>query len=204
MSKAWCLDEGRKVVEAEMYLGQDQFDAYFKGGVVEWYDPDDVKKFRCEGIDPTTFPKTKFRFEGYVPFKFKSENSAAALEGYVRAYRTQKVKGLPKYLIRVSMPSEDALRHFANGDISVYKNMKTLAFHKCVNTENYPAIDIKGALLPSDVITHAFNEMYSSLERSSCKRPREGDESESGGGSSGRQKTEECSQKTEEHAMADA
>ena len=193
MSKAWCLDEERKVLEAEMYLGKEQFDAYFRGGVVTWYDPEDTKKFRFEGIEPTTFPRRNRATKGYVPFKFRSENSAVALEGYARAYRNGKSDGVPAYLIRVQMPSTDALRHFADGDISVYTDMKTLAFHKVVNNANYPTTVIEGAPLPSDVIKDAFNEMYNSLFPDSCKRAREVDEPVSGGGSSGCQKTEDGS-----------
>ena len=134
---AWCWDKTRGVLEAQVYLCESQFEAYFKEGVATWYDPDDdVKKFRCSGMEPTTFSKRNSSTHGEVPFKFMSRNSLVALEGYTRAFRAGKVDEPPAYLINVRLNGKDALSHFMTEDIRVYTGVKALAFTKTVNGAN--------------------------------------------------------------------
>ena len=102
-----------------MHLGESQCEAYFKEGVVTWYDPDDVKKFRCSGMGPTTFSQRNSSTHGEVPFNFMSRNGLVALEGYTRAFRAGKVDEPPAYLIQVRSNEEDALNHFMNEDLRV-------------------------------------------------------------------------------------
>ena len=101
---AWCWDKTRGVLEAQVYLCESQFEAYSKEGVVTWYDPDDVKKFRCSGMKPTTF--------SFVPFKFMSRNSFVALEGYTRAFRAGKVDEPPSYLFNVRLNEKGCVESF--------------------------------------------------------------------------------------------
>ena len=141
---AWCWDKTRGVLEAQVYLCESQFEAYFKDGVVTWYDPDDVEKFRCSGMEPTTFSQRNSSTHGEVPFKFISRNSLVALKGYTLAFRAGKVDEPPAYLINVLLNEEDALNHFMNEDLRVYNGSKTLAFTKSVNGANYPTLQLDG------------------------------------------------------------
>ena len=77
---AWCWDKTRGVLEAQVYLYESQFEEYFKDGVATWYDPADVKKRRCSGMEPTTFSQRNSSTHGEVPFKLMSLNSLVALE----------------------------------------------------------------------------------------------------------------------------
>ena len=74
------LDKTRRVSEAQVYLCESQLETYFMDGVAAWYDPDDVKKFRCSGMEPTTLSQRNNSTHGEIPVKFISPNSLVALE----------------------------------------------------------------------------------------------------------------------------
>ena len=138
MDQPWCWNKKSGFLEAEIYLDKKQFGAYFKGGVVEWYDPEDIKNFRCAGMDPSTFPQRNPFVKGEIPFKFKSPATFAAMEGFARAFRAGRVDGLPELLIQVRLNESDALDHFMEEELHLYKDANTLAFTKTVNGTSYP------------------------------------------------------------------
>ena len=136
--------------------------------------PDDVKKFRCSGLEPTTFSQRNSSTHGEVPFKFMNRNSLVALEGYTRAFHAGKVDEPPAYLIKVRLNEDDASNHFMNEeDLRVYNGTKTLAFTKTVTGANYPTLQLDGVRVPIDVVEEAFNEMFARLFPGLEKRKRE-------------------------------
>ena len=122
------------VVWIEMLLDKDTVEA-METGKVNWYQGRDREDYRCEGLDPKTFPKKE------VPMKYWSSDHRIAWEWYFRAGRTGNTEGLPTKLVVAKMPAVRFLAHCLEGDIVIYSDRKTCALKKAVNAENYPDLE---------------------------------------------------------------
>ena len=111
-------------------------------GKVSWYDPKDVTGYRCDGLDPKTFPN-RGGAKAEVPFKYWSENHHVALEWFARAARAGRTAGLPSSLLTASLSIHAFLEHILRGDIVIHSETKTCGFTKPFNQNNYPGLDVE-------------------------------------------------------------
>ena len=162
MSLPAYRNQAKGKAEVEMFLGEKQMRVYFGDAPVTWYTSQNTAGYRCQALDPTTFPKA-FGKPGGVPFKYKHENHEPALEGYVRAYLTNRVDEAPKFLTCVSLDLQIFDECIQAGTIVIHAHMKTAMFMRDVTPENYPSSEMcfKG----NDVaIESAFNDMLAHFQ----------------------------------------
>ena len=141
---------------------------YFGDAPVTWYTSQNTAGYRCQALDPTTFPKA-FGQSGGVPFKYKDEHHQPAMEGFVRAYLTNSVDEAPKYFICASMDLKIFDDCIQAGTIDIHAHMKTAMFMRDVNPENYPTLEmqVKG----NDVaVESAFNDTLAHFQEQRRQR----------------------------------
>ena len=131
------------VVHFEMFLEQETIEAIQSGKVI-WWDPNDQSDYRCEGLDPETFPG------GEVPLKAWSGDKRIALHGFALAHRAGRVSLPPAYLFMASMPALSFLGHILRGDIVIHSKMNTYGFRKPLNKRHYPDLEGKLMKLPDE------------------------------------------------------
>ena len=154
------VDLGRassdNVVRFEMFLEQQTFEAMQSGKVI-WWDPNDQSDYRCEGLDPETFPG------GEVPLKACSGDHRIALHGFALAHRAGRVSLPPAYLFMASMPALSFLGHILRGDIVIHYKMNTYGFRKPLNKRHYPDLEGKLIKLPDEDAEQALIHAKSHL-----------------------------------------
>ena len=106
----------------------------FRTGYVSWYDPDDVERYRCDGLDPGIFPN------GEVPMKFWSPDHTVALQWFARAIKAGTISRPPTSLLMAKMPALGFLEHCLRGEIVIHSQMRTCGLKKPVNENNYPGL----------------------------------------------------------------
>ena len=153
-------DEG--LAKFEMCLGESQIKAYYQHGVVQWYDPEDIQRYRCNGLVPSTFPRAHGK-DGGVPFKYSEENHLCALEGYCRAGLKGAVTEPPKCLLIAQMDLDTFDECIEKGSIVVHAGMKTISFMLEVNEGNYPTFE--STLMGSELMVPAFQDMTAQLRQ---------------------------------------
>ena len=150
------------VVRFEMFLEQQTYEAMQSGKVI-WWDPNDQSNYRCEGLDPQTFPG------GEVPLKAWSGDKRIALLGFALAHRRGLVNLPPAYLLVACMPALSFLWHILRGDIVIHYEMNTYGFRKPLNKRHYP--DLEGELikLPDEDAQQALIQAKTYLIRSNTR-----------------------------------
>ena len=132
------------------------------GGKVEWYDPADLEKYRCDGMDSSIFPG-RGRNKSEVPMKQWSEHGNIALKYYAMAHRRGSVVGPPYVLIGGRLPGPECLRHMLKEEICVHADQCTIGFRKPMNTTNYPALTMDPRVYVSGYEAQNLLEMGYSL-----------------------------------------
>ena len=160
------VDLGRassdNVVRFEMFLEQQTFEAMQSGKVI-WWDPNDESDYRCEGLDPETFPG------GEVPMKAWSGDKRIALLGFALAHRRGRVTLPPAYLLMACMPALSFLWHIIRGDIVIHSEMNTYGFRKPLNNRHYPDLECELIKLPDDDAQQALIQAKTYLIRSNTR-----------------------------------
>ena len=124
-------------VRGEIFLDKDTVEA-IRSGRVSWYDPEGTTSYRCDGLDPKTFPSER-GVKPEVPMKYWSANHQVALKWFARANRTGRAK-LPTCLLMASLPHRSFLQHVLDGDIVLHSERHTCGLTKPVSQENYPGL----------------------------------------------------------------
>ena len=135
---------------AETLLCEQNYNAFIKHRIVEWWDSPNKNDYRCIAPDPQTFPRRAGEEFSVLPFKYIGDTEHdhfCAGEGYARALRSRVVTGNPHYIIQASMSIDNFHRSLASGDIVIYAGQSTVGFRKQMTQEHYPGITVRGTEL---------------------------------------------------------
>jgi hypothetical protein len=85
---------------------------------------------------------------GFVPCAIESEGEKDAAKKFARAHRSQKVTNLPRYLVKIKIPVQNALYHITRNppEIRIFAERErpefTIGFAKPLNKTNYPTMQV--------------------------------------------------------------